>query len=162
MEVNTNIYSLVSKLEFFSTFCNLQKSFLRQAAWHLFWIITFDPRFFLLSERLTWRKVKQMVITNYLYLSVKVEWYIKWLTFPIYSIYIETRKATGFKPLRVNYREINQRTSKFQIDFWTKLAKIRSKTEKVNTTIESCIFELVWVSNFSWNWQFWFFRLDLS
>ena len=34
-----------------------------------------------------------------------------------------TRKATGFKSLRLNYWEINQATLKCQIDFWTKLAK---------------------------------------
>ena len=34
-----------------------------------------------------------------------------------------TRRATGFKPLRQNYWEINQTTSECQIDFWTKLAK---------------------------------------
>ena len=30
-----------------------------------------------------------------------------------------------------------------------------SKPEKVNTTTEFCIFELVWVPNFTWNKQFW-------
>ena len=35
----------------------------------------------------------------------------------------KTRKATGFKSLRLNYWEINQATSKCQIDFWGKLAK---------------------------------------
>ena len=30
------------------------------------------------------------------------------------------------------------------------------KTEKVNITIEFCIFELIQVANFSLNWQFWF------
>ena len=32
----------------------------------------------------------------------------------------------------------------------------RSKTEKMNTTIDFCIFELVLVPNFSLQWQFWF------
>ena len=32
----------------------------------------------------------------------------------------------------------------------------RSKTEKVNITMEFCIFELVSVPNFSLHWQFWF------
>ena len=36
---------------------------------------------------------------------------------------IKTRKATGFKSLRLKYWEINQATPKCQIDFWTKLAK---------------------------------------
>ena len=35
----------------------------------------------------------------------------------------KTRKATGFKSLRLNFWEINQATSKCQIDFWGKLAK---------------------------------------
>ena len=38
------------------------------------------------------------------------------------------RKATGFKSLRLTW-EINQATSKCQIDFWIKLAK-KSKVEK--------------------------------
>ena len=45
--------------------------------------------------------------------------------------------------------------------FWTKFTQKGYpwwKTEKMNITIEFCIFELVWVSNFSVNWQFWFFR----
>ena len=44
--------------------------------------------------------------------------------------------------------------------FWTKSAKkrvFRSKTEKVNITIEFCIFRLVLVRNSSLNWQFWNF-----
>ena len=43
--------------------------------------------------------------------------------------------------------------------FWTKFDQkgyFQLKTEKVNTTIEFCIFKLVWVPSFSWNWQFWF------
>ena len=36
----------------------------------------------------------------------------------------QTRKTTGFKSLRLNYWEINLATSKFQTDFWTKLAKM--------------------------------------
>ena len=38
-----------------------------------------------------------------------------------------------------------------------KLAKIRSKTEKVNITIKFYIFEIFLVPNFSLNWQFWIF-----
>ena len=34
-----------------------------------------------------------------------------------------TRKATGFKSLRINYCEISEKKSKYQMDFWTKLAK---------------------------------------
>ena len=33
---------------------------------------------------------------------------------------------------------------------------LKYKAEKVNTAIEFCIFELVYVPNFSLNWQFWF------
>ena len=36
-------------------------------------------------------------------------------------------------------------------------SKFRSKTEKINTTIEFCIFELVQVPNFSLIWEIWFF-----
>ena len=38
--------------------------------------------------------------------------------------------------------------------FWTKISQkgcSRSKVENVNTTIEFCIFELVQITNFSWN-----------
>ena len=35
----------------------------------------------------------------------------------------QTRKATGFKSLRLKYWEFNQATPKHQIDFWTKLPK---------------------------------------
>ena len=41
--------------------------------------------------------------------------------------------------------------------FWTKFAQkeyFHSKTEKVNITTKLYIFELVWVTNFSLNWQF--------
>ena len=37
----------------------------------------------------------------------------------------------------------------------------QSETEKVNIIIEFCIFKLVLVPNFSLNWQFWIFWLDL-
>ena len=37
----------------------------------------------------------------------------------------------------------------------------RSKTEKVNTVIDFYIFELVYVSSFTLNWQFWFFKPNL-
>ena len=39
------------------------------------------------------------------------------------KFYLETRKATDFKSLRLNYWEINQARSNHQTDFWTKLAK---------------------------------------
>ena len=48
--------------------------------------------------------------------------------------------------------------------FWTKFAQngcFWSKTEKVNSAIEFCIFELVSVPNFNLNWQFWFFGPNL-
>ena len=35
----------------------------------------------------------------------------------------KTRKATGFKSLRLKYWEINQATTKCQIVFWTTFAK---------------------------------------
>ena len=52
--------------------------------------------------------------------------------------------------------------TKFQLQliimiFWTKFAEkgcFRSKTEKVNTTIEFCMLKLVYVPNFTLNWQF--------
>ena len=45
---------------------------------------------------------------------------------------------------------------------WTRFVKkasyyFRSKTDKINTTTECCIFELVFISNFTLNKQFWFF-----
>ena len=38
--------------------------------------------------------------------------------------------------------------------FWIKF--VQSKTEKLNITIEFCIFKMFWVPNFSLHWQFWF------
>ena len=59
--------------------------------------------------------------------------------------------------------------TKFQLKltisiFWTNFAQkgcFQSKTENVNTTIAFCVFELVYVPNFSLNWQFWFFGPSL-
>ena len=49
--------------------------------------------------------------------------------------------------------------------FWIKFAKkgsyFQSKTDKIDTTIEFCIFELVFVSNFTLNQQFWIFGPNL-
>ena len=50
------------------------------------------------------------------------------------------------------------------LTFWTKFAHkghFWSKTKKVNTTIEFCIFELVYVSSFTLNWQYWQFGPNL-
>ena len=44
--------------------------------------------------------------------------------------------------------------------FWTKFALkgyFGSETEKVNITMEFCIFELILIPVFSLNWQLWFF-----
>ena len=48
--------------------------------------------------------------------------------------------------------------------FWTKFAEKRhfqSKTDKMNNTTEYCMFELVFVSNFTLNKQFWIFGQNL-
>ena len=45
--------------------------------------------------------------------------------------------------------------------FWTKFAYFQSKTDKIDTTIEFCILELVFVSNFTLNKQFRIFGLNL-
>ena len=49
--------------------------------------------------------------------------------------------------------------------FWTKFAEkgsyFQPKTEKIDTTIEFCIFQLVFVSNFTLNKQFWIFGPNL-
>ena len=45
--------------------------------------------------------------------------------------------------------------------FWTKFAYFQSKTDKIDTTVEFCIFELVFVSNFTLNKQFGSFRPNL-
>ena len=60
-------------------------------------------------------------------------------------------------------------STKFQLKqtiliFWTKFAHrgcFLTKKEKVNSTTEFCIFELVLVQSFSWNWQFRFFAPNL-
>ena len=59
------------------------------------------------------------------------------------TYFIITGKVTGLKSLRLNYREINQITSKCQMDFFDKTCKNRSKPEKVNITIEFYIYEIV-------------------
>ena len=41
-----------------------------------------------------------------------------------------TRKATGFKSLRVNYWEVNQVKLKYQINILKKTCKKKSKTKK--------------------------------
>ena len=49
--------------------------------------------------------------------------------------------------------------------FWNKFTQkvcFRSKTENINTNIEFCIFELILKTNFSLNWQVWFFGPSLS
>ena len=59
--------------------------------------------------------------------------------------------------------------TKFQLKlaifvFWNEFAQrgcFQSKTEKVNTTIEFCLFKFVLVPNFSLNWQFLFFGPNL-
>ena len=61
----------------------------------------------------------------------------------------KTRKATGLNSLRLSSWEINEVTSKSHIDFLGKTC--RSKTGKVNTTIEIRIFKLVLVPNFKLN-----------
>ena len=43
----------------------------------------------------------------------------------------------------------------------TKGSYFQSKTDKIDTTIEFCIFELVFVSNFTLNKQFWIFGPNL-
>ena len=49
---------------------------------------------------------------------------------------------------------------------WTKFSKkgsyFQSKTDKIDTTIEFCIFELGFISNFTLNKQFWIFGPNLS
>ena len=51
------------------------------------------------------------------------------------------KKATGFKSLRVNCWEIDQVTSKREVDFLDKTCRL--KTEKVNIATEFFLFELV-------------------
>ena len=57
------------------------------------------------------------------------------------KVIIKTRKATGFKSLRINCWKINQATSRCQIDFSDKTCKKRFKTKK-NITIKFYIFEI--------------------
>ena len=60
--------------------------------------------------------------------------------------------------------------TKFQLKltiliFWTKFAQkgyFQSKSEKMNTTIKFCIFKSVYTPNFSLNWHFKFFWLNLT
>ena len=45
--------------------------------------------------------------------------------------------------------------------FWTKFVYFQPETDKIDTTIEFCIFELVFVSSFTFNKQFWNFGPNL-
>ena len=49
--------------------------------------------------------------------------------------------------------------------FWTKFSTQKGisdgKWEKMNTAFEFCKFELIYVSSFTLNWQYWQFRLKL-
>ena len=48
--------------------------------------------------------------------------------------------------------------------FWTKFAQkgfFPFKAEKLNSTMEYCILELVYATKLSLNWQFWFFEPNL-
>ena len=69
----------------------------------------------------------------------------------------KTRKATGFKSLRVNCWEINQVTSKCQQISEIKLVE---KGVKVSTTIEFYIFEIVKAPYFSLKLTFCIFELN--
>ena len=55
-----------------------------------------------------------------------------------------TRKATGFKSLRLKYWEIHQVTPKCQIDFWTKLAKKGRGRGERSRTLEILIAAVRW------------------
>ena len=49
--------------------------------------------------------------------------------------------------------------------FWTKFTQKRysqSKSEKINTTSELCIFKSVYIPNISFSWEFWFSGPSLS
>ena len=106
-----------------------------------------------------------LIFLLYTYLKLKATgstsntikyWFLEhFVTFIIYisALYTATRKATGFKSVRVNCWVINQnKISKSKWMFWINLQK-RSTTKKRNITIEFCIFEIVLVPNLSLN--FW-------
>ena len=64
---------------------------------------------------------------------------------------VKTRKATGLKSVLAKCWEINHVTSKCQIDVLDKTCKRRSKTEKVNITVESYLIAIrfcVYILNF--------------
>lgn len=61
----------------------------------------------------------------------------------IFYLLIETVKAAGFKSLPENYWKINPVTPKFQMDFFNKICKERSKAETVNIAINIYILEIV-------------------
>ena len=98
-------------------------------------------------------------------LSTKFQFKLKFLFFEPNS----PKKGASHPKQKKWTPPLNSAYSKFQLKliifiFWTKFAPkrcFRSKTENVNTTIEFCIFELVYVLTFSLNWQFWFFLSNL-
>ena len=63
-------------------------------------------------------------------------------------VFCKQKKGTGLTSLLVNYWEINQITSKCQIDF---LDKTYQKVLKVSITIKFYVFKLAWVPDFVLN-----------
>ena len=59
------------------------------------------------------------------------------------------------------YHKIAGDNNCFSFNLVYQKGRFRYKIEKVNTTIEFCILELVFVPNFSLNWQFRFFEPSL-
>ena len=79
--------------------------------------------------------------------------------------YFRSKAQKNKHPYWILHIRINLSTN-FQLRlttaiFWTKFAKkgnyFQSKTDKIDTTIEFCIFELVFLSNFTLNRHFWIF-----
>ena len=85
-------------------------------------------------------------------------------------VYFRSRAQKNEHHYWTLHSQINLSTN-FQLkltiaSFWTKFYKLgnyfQSKTDKIDTIIEFCIFELVFVSNFTLNRQFWIFAPNLS
>ena len=100
------------------------------------------------AEPFIFESVRKMVYSAIIYSQnipsgKLITWVIKNFLLEKANIIRRTRKATGFKYLRVNCLEINQGTSECQTHFSDKTRKKRSKTKKLKITVKFYIFEIV-------------------
>ena len=135
-------------------------------------VLNSNWRFWFLGSNLPEKDISQWTSVLHIRISLVAKFQFK-LNFEFWSqicpktgILCQNRKSEDH--YWVLHRRISLDT-KFQLKliiliFWIKFSQkalSRSKTEKVNTTIEFCIIESVQAPNFSLNWTLWFFGSNL-